>query len=80
MENDRDYITIKDDKGAEKEFTIEGLFEMNDKSYALLGGEDETILMRVEGDELVGISEEEREALLDAYEIAVEAEPGDIKH
>jgi uncharacterized protein YrzB (UPF0473 family) len=73
----RDYITIEDTEGNRKDLAVEALFEMNDKSYALLKGEDETMVMKVEGEEgnqyLVGISDPmERNAILDAYQIAVE--------
>jgi uncharacterized protein YrzB (UPF0473 family) len=76
----RDYITIEDEQGNQKEFAVEALFDMEDKSYALLRSEDETIVMRVEGEEgeqyLVGITDpEESEAILDAYQIAVENAP-----
>jgi uncharacterized protein YrzB (UPF0473 family) len=76
----RDYITIEDEQGNQKEFAVEALFDMEDESYALLRSEDETIVMRVEGEEgeqyLVGITDpEESEAILDAYQIAVENAP-----
>lgn len=50
---------------------------MKEESYALLKGEEETIVMKVEGEEgnqyLFGISDPlESEAILDAYQIAVE--------
>jgi hypothetical protein len=78
----RDYVTIEDDRGNQKEFAVEALFDMEDKSYALLRSEDETIVMRVEGEEgdqyLVGITDpEESEAILDAYQIAVENAPAE---
>ncbi|WP_134699178.1 DUF1292 domain-containing protein [Ammoniphilus sp. YIM 78166] len=78
----RDYITIEDQEGHERQYAVEALFDMEDQSYALLSSEEETILMRVEGDDedryLVGITdEEEKDAILSAYEIAVEAAPAD---
>jgi hypothetical protein len=78
----RDFVTIEDEYGIEKQYAVEALFEMEGNSYALLRANDETILMRVEddGDEqyLVGLSDpEERESILDAYQIAVEAAPAD---
>ncbi len=81
-EDFRDYITIEDQEGHEKQYAVEALFDMEDQSYALLSSEEETILMRVEGDDedryLVGITdEEEKDAILSAYEIAVEAAPAD---
>ena len=78
----RDYITVEDVKGNRKEFAVEALFDMEEDSYALLAGEDETIVMKVEGEEgnqyLVGISDPaESEALLDAYQIAVKEVPAE---
>jgi uncharacterized protein YrzB (UPF0473 family) len=78
----RDYITIKDDDGTLKDFAVEALFEMEGKSYALLAAEDETMLMRVEGEEgdqyLVGISDPvESQSILDAYQVAVEEAPAE---
>jgi len=79
MENNeqRDYITIADEDGHEREYAIEALFDMEDQSYALLRSGDETIVMRIEEEDgehyLVGIVDpEESEAILDAYQIAVE--------
>lgn len=78
----RDYITVEDEAGNRKEYAIEALFDMEDESYALLKAEDETIVMKVEGDEgdqyLVGISNPtESQAILDAYQIAVENAPAE---
>lgn len=78
----RDYITIEDVKGNRKEFAVEALFDMEEESYALLAGEDETIVMKVEGEVgkqyLVGISDPaESEAILDAYQIAVKEVPAE---
>ena len=76
-DEDRDYITVEDEKGNRKDYSVEALFDMEEESYALLKAEDETIVMKVEGEEgdqyLLGISDPlESEAILDAYEIAVE--------
>jgi hypothetical protein len=78
----RDYITILDDKGNLKDFAVEALFEMEDDSYALLKAEDETIVMKIEGEkgnqDLVGITDpSESEAILAAYQIAVEHAPAE---
>ncbi|MGF6948999.1 uncharacterized protein YrzB (UPF0473 family) [Neobacillus sp. B4I6] len=78
----RDYITIEDDQGNLKEFAVEALFDMKDESYALLNAEDETIVMKIEGEEgnqdLVGINNpSESEAILAAYQIAVEHAPAE---
>ena len=78
----RDYITVEDEKGNQKDFAVEALFDMEDKSYALLAAEDETIVMKVEGEEedqyLIGIMNPvESAAILQAYEIAVEHAPAE---
>jgi uncharacterized protein YrzB (UPF0473 family) len=81
-QEERDYIIIKDEEGKEIDYTIEALFDMDESSYALLKNLDETILMRIEteGEEqfLVGINDpNERDSILDAYQIAVNASPAD---
>ncbi|MEH7307752.1 DUF1292 domain-containing protein [Neobacillus drentensis] len=78
----RDIITIEDDQGNLKDYAVEALFDMEDESYALLKAEDETIVMKIEGEEgnqdLVGINDpSESEAILDAYQIAVEHAPAE---
>ncbi|GAE25144.1 hypothetical protein JCM9140_1121 [Halalkalibacter wakoensis JCM 9140] len=78
----RDHITIEDENGEIKDYSVEALFDMEDQSYALLTSNEDTLLMRVEEEEdeqyLVGITDpEERESILHAYEIAVEANPAD---
>ncbi len=78
----RDSVTILDEEGNEKEYTIEALFDMEDQGYALIRNPDETLLMRIEDEDgeqyLVGITDDnEREAILDAYQIAVEAAPAE---
>jgi hypothetical protein len=76
----RDLITIEDEKGNHKDYMVEALFDMNEKTFALLKSKDETILMRVEDEEgdqyLFGITDpSESEAILNAYQIAVENAP-----
>jgi uncharacterized protein YrzB (UPF0473 family) len=78
----RDYITIEDEQGNVKDFAVEALFDMEEESYALLQAKDETIVMKIEGEEgnqdLVGIEDPlESEAILDAYQIAVENAPAE---
>jgi hypothetical protein len=78
----RDQITVEDEHGQHLNFSVEALFDMKDHSYALLTSNEETLLMRVEEDHneqyLVGISDpNERDFILQAYEIAVEANPAD---
>ena len=84
MKNDsiRDLVTVTDDRGKERQFEVEALFEMNGESYAMLRDEEGTVLMRVEeqgGDQfLVGLeSDMEKSDLLDAYQIAVDAAPAE---
>lgn len=78
----RDYITIEDEQGKFKDFAVEALFDMEEESYVLLQAKDETIVMKIEGEEgnqdLVGIEDPlESEAILDAYQIAVENAPAE---
>ncbi|WP_453995815.1 DUF1292 domain-containing protein [Bacillus nitroreducens] len=81
----RDKIVVLDEKGKEKELSVEALFDMKDKTYALLRSEidqNETFVMQVEdtedGQYLTGIENpSEREMVLDAYEIAVDANPAE---
>ncbi|GAA4702516.1 DUF1292 domain-containing protein [Brevibacillus fulvus] len=73
-------ITVHDEHGQARDYEVEALFDMNEHWYALLRSEDDMILMRVvnDGDEqyLEGIEDpDEAAAILDAYELAVEAEP-----
>ena len=85
MNNDvyRDKIVVLDENGDEKEFSIEALFDMKDKTYALLRSEQDgnnTFVMQVEntddGQFLTGISDpSELDMVLEAYEIAVDANP-----
>jgi uncharacterized protein YrzB (UPF0473 family) len=85
MNNDiyRDKIVVLDENGDEKEFSIEALFDMKDKTYVLLRSEQDgnnTFVMQVEntddGQFLTGISDpSKRDMVLDAYEIAVDANP-----
>lgn len=76
----RDYVTVEDENGHEKQFAVEALFEMENQTYALLEAEDDSLLMRVENEGeqqyLVGISDyKELESILDAYQLAGEATP-----
>lgn len=84
MKNDsiRDLVTVTDDRGMERKFEVEALFEMNGESYAMLRDEEGTVLMKVEeqgADQfLVGLeSDIEKSQLLDAYQIAVDAAPAE---
>jgi uncharacterized protein YrzB (UPF0473 family) len=75
---ERDLITIEDEKGIEKQYAVEALFDMRNQTYALLQSNGEALLMRVENEKgeqyLIGLTDsEERDSILDAYQIAVEA-------
>ena len=79
---ERDFITIENEKGIEKQYAVEALFDMRNQTYALLQSNGEVLLMRVEDEKgeqyLVGLTDsEERDSILDAYQIAVEATPAD---
>ncbi|MEJ9222518.1 MULTISPECIES: DUF1292 domain-containing protein [Priestia] len=79
---ERDFITIEDEKGIEKQYAVEALFDMRNQTYALLQSNGEALLMRVEDEKgeqyLVGLTDpEERDSILDAYQIAVEGTPAD---
>jgi hypothetical protein len=78
----RDLITIENESGEEKSYEVEALFDMEEHTYALLRSQEETLLMQVEEDEqgqhLIGLSNQnDKEAILDAYQIAVDAAPAD---
>lgn len=83
--HERDYITVEDENGEEKQFSVEALFDIEGQTYAFLRSEEnmnDTMIMEVENEEndqyLVGIMDpEKKEMLLDAYQIAVEANPAD---
>lgn len=84
MESDsiRDLVTVVDDKGIQRQFEVEALFEMNGESFAMLRNQEGTVLMRVEEQNgqqfLVGLNDEiEKSNLLDAYQIAVDAAPAE---
>lgn len=78
----RDLITIEGENGEQLSFEVEAMFDMEGKSYALLSSEEQTVLMRViedeTGQQLVPISDQiEKESILDAYQVAVEASPAE---
>jgi uncharacterized protein YrzB (UPF0473 family) len=80
----RDYVTVVDNEGNEKDYAVEAMFTMEEKSYALLSSDEETIAMRITGEgevqELEGISDpDELDAILSAYQIAIEAAPAELQ-
>lgn len=79
-EQARDWITVEDEEGNSRVMAVEALFDMDDEWYALLQTDEEMVLMRVEGEGddqfLVSVDDpEEKESILDAYQIAMEASP-----
>jgi uncharacterized protein YrzB (UPF0473 family) len=78
---ERDLVTIEDEYGNERDYEIEALFEMNDQSYALLTATHDTFLVKVDGANhqfISGVTDpHEKQAVLDAYLIAVEASPAE---
>jgi hypothetical protein len=85
LDHERDYITVEDDYGIKKQFVVEALFAMEENTYALLRSEhelDHAIVMQVENENdeqyLISIDDPLKKTMvLDAYEIAVEANPAD---
>ena len=81
----RDYITVEDDEGLEKQFAVEALFNMENKNYAFLRSvinKNDLYVMQVEDDEdgqvLIKIKDQQkREMVLDAYQIAVQCNPAE---
>ncbi|KKI94084.1 hypothetical protein WQ54_00660 [Bacillus sp. SA1-12] len=81
----RDVISVEDENGIEMQFSVEALLTMEECTYALLRAKNDltnAILMQVENEDdgqyLVGIDDPQKtKLLLDAYEIAVDANPAD---
>ncbi|WP_041580453.1 DUF1292 domain-containing protein [Bacillus sp. 1NLA3E] len=81
----RDYITVEDEDGIEKQFAVEALFNMENKNYAFLrsvNNKNDLFVMAVEDDEdgqvLTKIKDQQkREMVLDAYQIAVQCNPAE---
>ncbi|MCU9614724.1 DUF1292 domain-containing protein [Caldibacillus lycopersici] len=78
----RNSITVKDNNGEEKTYIVEAMFELNGEEYALIQHEEAMALMKMEQQDgqqyLVGVENPDtREFILDAYQIAVEANPAD---
>lgn len=85
MTNERDFIIVEDENGREMKFSVEALLAMEDQTYALLRSNEEQndpVVMQVENDAneqyLIGITDpNKKEMVLDAYQIAVDANPAD---
>ncbi|PAC37753.1 DUF1292 domain-containing protein [Caldifermentibacillus hisashii] len=78
----RDSVTVQKEQGEEVDYFIEALFDVDDESYALIRNDDETLLMKIEEENgeqfLVGVEKPDlSESILDAYQIAVIANPAD---
>lgn len=84
-DHERDLITVEDNDGNKKQFIVEALLAIEEDTYALLRSEhelDHAIVMQVENEDdeqyLIGINDPRKKTMvLDAYEIAVEANPAD---
>jgi hypothetical protein len=84
-DHERDLITVEDNDGNKKQFVVEALLAIEEDTYALLRSEhelDHAIVMQVENEDdeqyLIGINDPRKKTMvLDAYEIAVEANPAD---
>ncbi|MFA9558883.1 DUF1292 domain-containing protein [Evansella sp. AB-rgal1] len=77
--SEKEQITIRDDEGNEKVFQVDAMFEMGDHSYAMVTSGDNTFVMRImdNGDRkqsLISATDEEIENLMDAYNIALDAD------
>ncbi|MFD2213310.1 MULTISPECIES: DUF1292 domain-containing protein [Metabacillus] len=85
LEQERDFITVEDEYGKERTFSVEALLAVEAETYALLtskDNDDDSIIMQVldeeDGQYLVGVSDPiKKNIVLDAYEIAVDANPAD---
>ncbi|TXC90804.1 DUF1292 domain-containing protein [Metabacillus litoralis] len=84
-DQERDFIVVEDEQGHEKQYIVEALFDIEDETFALLQESEDhtnTIIMQVEdeqdGQYLVNIDDHKKKnMILDAYEIAVHANPAD---
>ncbi|MCM3160025.1 DUF1292 domain-containing protein [Metabacillus litoralis] len=85
LEEERDIITVEDEYGKERTFSVEALLAVEAETYALLTSNennDDPIIMQVldekDGQYLVGVTDPiKKNIVLDAYEIAVDANPAD---
>jgi hypothetical protein len=85
LEHERDFITVEDEHGKQRTFSVEALLAVETETYALLTSKDnydDSIIMQVlneeDGQYLVGVSNPmKKKIVLDAYEIAVDANPAD---
>ena len=79
-----DVITLLDEDGAEHEFTIVDILEVDEKRYAILqplGGAEESdaVIFRMEGDTLITIEDDaEFERVRQAFEAMEDEPPEDV--
>lgn len=82
---ERDIITVQDEIGEEKQLSVEALLAIDSETYALLTSKEklnDTYIMQVKNEEdgqyLIGIDDPTITSMvLDAYEIAIDANPAD---
>lgn len=82
---ERDIITVQDENGEEKQLSVEALLAIDSETYALLTSKEklnDTYIMQVKNEEdgqyLIGIDDPTITSMvLDAYEIAIDANPAD---
>ncbi|HZH61939.1 MAG TPA: DUF1292 domain-containing protein [Metabacillus sp.] len=82
---ERDIITVQDENGEEKQLSVEALLAIDSETFALLTSKEklnDTYIMQVKNEEdgqyLIGIDDPTITSMvLDAYEIAINANPAD---
>ncbi|KGP72801.1 DUF1292 domain-containing protein [Pontibacillus yanchengensis] len=71
-----EYIVFKDEQGEEQQYKVDALIEMNGHQYVLYTHDRETKMNRIEHENdkatLCTVSDEEAEALMDAYRKGLE--------
>ncbi len=74
-EENMETISIEDEAGNQKEYTVDAVIEMDKKEYVLYSSENELKMKRIlhENDDefLLDVSEEEMAKLMDAYDEAI---------
>ena len=64
------HVIIRDVYGNDKEFRVEAIFDVDEQAFALLTSKDETHVMKVEGDDIIGLADPiDRNSILNAYEM-----------
>jgi len=71
-------VTLKKQDGNYTNYIVELLFDMGERSYAMLTNNQESILMRVQGDNILGYAtKEEKKEVFSAYNIAIDNSSSD---